>query len=120
MPILNKLRPMLATHLPFMSSEESTYRTVSMYLTAQYFLHKSGQPADWELKHLLDLLKECRATNSGYCGRLRSLGIGDAALNALALLNVQGELTQPVARNRRSRALEAHLCRALRRRRRAK
>jgi hypothetical protein len=92
-PILNKLRPMLATHLPFMSSEESTYRTVSMYLTAQYFLSKSGQAADWDLTRLLDLLKECHEANARFCGRLRSLGVGDAVLNALALLNVQGELT---------------------------
>ncbi|MBN2370268.1 MAG: hypothetical protein JXO72_07260 [Vicinamibacteria bacterium] len=92
-PILNKLRPMLATHLPFMSSEESTYRTVSMYLMAQYFRHKRGHAADWGLGELLALLHECRTANSDYCDRLRSLGIGDAALNALALLNVQGELT---------------------------
>jgi hypothetical protein len=92
-PILSRLRPMLVTHLSFMSAEESTYRTVSMYLMAQYFRHKHGSAADWDLRKLLVLLHECWATNSDYCERLRSLGIGDAALNALALLNVQGELT---------------------------
>ena len=35
-PVLGKLRPMLTTHLPFMSSEESTFRLVSTYLLAQY------------------------------------------------------------------------------------
>jgi hypothetical protein len=92
-PLLSRLRPMLATHLPFMSSEESTYRTVSMYLLAQFFLNRHSREPDWGLTRLLDLLRECREANSGYCERLRPLGMGDAALNALALLNVQGELT---------------------------
>jgi hypothetical protein len=92
-PILSKLRPMLATHLPFMDSDEVTYRTISMYLLAQYFLHRAGSPADWDLHRLQLFLRECRDANSGYCERLRSLGIRDAVLNALAVLNMQGELT---------------------------
>ncbi|MCU0242776.1 MAG: hypothetical protein MUF51_10185 [Vicinamibacteria bacterium] len=92
-PILNKLRPMLATHLPFMDSDESTFRTISMYLTAQYFLAKNGRPADWSLANMLPFLKDCHMANAGICERLRSLGIRDAVLNALAVLNMQGELT---------------------------
>jgi hypothetical protein len=92
-PILNRLRPMLGTHLPFMDPDESAYRTISMYLTAQHFLHKHGEEADWELVGLLRLLRGCRKANAGIVARLRSLGIQDAALNALAVLNMQGELT---------------------------
>lgn len=92
-PILSKLRPMLATHLPFMDPEESTYRTISMYLMAQYFRQRRGQRPDWDLTGLLRFLRECRIANGGIVDRLRSLGIQDAALNALAVLNMQGELT---------------------------
>jgi hypothetical protein len=92
-PILNKLRPMVGTHLPFMDPDESAYRTISMYLTAQHFLHKHGEEADWQLVGLLRLLRECRKANAGIVARLRSLGIRDAALNALTVLNMQGELT---------------------------
>jgi len=92
-PILNRLRPMVDTHLPFMSADESTYRMISTYLTAQFFRHKAGKPADWEMKDLLRFLSECRETNSAFCRRLQSLGVRDASLNAMSILNAMGEIT---------------------------
>lgn len=92
-PVLNKLRPMVETHLPFMSPEESTYRMISMYLLAQYFRTRQGLAPDWELSRLLDLLEECRETNAAFVRRLQTLGINDATLNALAMLNTMGEIT---------------------------
>ena len=92
-PVMNKLRPMLDTHLPFMSPEESSYRTLSMYLTAQYFRMRMGQKPDWELRDFVAHQKEFRETNAGLCQRLRTLGIKDASLNALATLNAMGEIT---------------------------
>lgn len=91
-PVLNKLRPMLATHLPFMTSDESTYRTISMYLMAQYFLHREGRRADWDLTNLLGFLREIHETNAAFCRRLQSLRVRDASLNALTILNAMGEI----------------------------
>jgi hypothetical protein len=92
-PILNKLRPMVDTHLPFQTSDESTYRTISMYLMAQYFLTRRGLAADWELKDLVGFLARARETNAAFCRRLQAIGIKDASLNALSNLNAMGEIT---------------------------
>jgi hypothetical protein len=92
-PVLNKLRPMVETHLPFMSPAESTYRVIAMYLLAQYFRDKQGLAADWDLDQLVSLLEECRQTNAGLVRRLQTLGINDATLNALTVLNTMGEIT---------------------------
>jgi hypothetical protein len=90
------------THLPFMSPEESSYRTLSMYLTAQYFGMRMGQDPDWQLKDFIAHLRNVRETNGGFCARLRSLGIKDASLNALATLNAMGELTSLSGRDART------------------
>jgi len=92
-PVLNKLRPMVDTHLPFMTPDESTYRTISMYLLAQYFRHKQGKQADWELAELVRFLSEARDTNTAFLRRLQSIGVRDASLNALSNLNAMGEIT---------------------------
>ncbi len=92
-PILNKLRPMVDTHLPFMTPDESTYRTISMYLLAQYFRHKQGKTADWELADLVHFLAKARETNTAFLRRLQSIGVRDASLNALSNLNAMGEIT---------------------------
>ncbi len=92
-PILSKLRPMVDTHLPFMTPDESTYRTISMYLLAQYFRHKQGKEADWELAELVRFLSEARDTNTAFLRRLQSIGVRDASLNALSNLNAMGEIT---------------------------
>jgi len=90
-PILNRLRPMVDTHLPFMTLEESTYRIISMYLTAQYFVHKTGGTPDWDLKGLLQFLKETHNVNVGFSERLRSIRVRDASLNAVVNLNTSSD-----------------------------
>ncbi len=91
-PVLGKLRPMLTTHLPFMSSEESTFRLVSTYLLAQYVLAADGVEPDWELSGLVAFLHEARIANAGFCRRLGSIGVSDASLNALSVLSALGEV----------------------------
>lgn len=92
-PVLDRMRPMLDTHLPFMSSEESSFRMVSSYLMAQFFIARSGGRADWKLKRFVAHLRRVRETNAAFCARLRTLGIRDASLNAVDTLNALGELT---------------------------
>jgi len=56
-PVMDKLRPMVKFHLPFGSLEETVYRAVSMYLTAQYLLMRKGKTPDWDLKKLTEIYK---------------------------------------------------------------
>ncbi len=93
-PILNSLRPMVKTHLPFAKSEEVTYRTVSMYLLAQFFRMKEGKPPDWELKGLLDMNKEIETVNQSFWKRISSanLQIKDGGVNAITHLNTIAKL----------------------------
>ncbi len=57
-PVMDHLRPMVRTHLPFASSTETLYRIISMYLTAQYFRKRRGLEADWDLEHLVKLYED--------------------------------------------------------------
>jgi hypothetical protein len=92
-PVLDKLRPMVATHLPFMTSDESTYRMVSMYLMGQFFNARDGRAPDWGLAGLTEFLESARQANAGFCSRIKTLHVKDALLNALAILNALGEVT---------------------------
>jgi hypothetical protein len=91
-PVMDKLRPMVETHLPFATPRENFYRLISMYLTAQFFQARRGGTPDWRLERLLPMLRACQITNSSVALRLKSIGIRDAALNALWILNAMGEL----------------------------
>ncbi len=93
-PIMSKLRPMVDTHLPFMTASESIYRMISMYLTAQFFLFRMGRKPDWELKEFVAFLEAARDTNAAFCKRLQSIGVKDASLNAISSLNAMGEITR--------------------------
>ncbi len=91
-PVMDKLKPMVATHLPFATTGETLYRAVSMYLLAQYFMAKKGQTPDWELKKLLQTYEAVQTVNRGFCQRLRTTSIQDAILNAVVCLNLYAEL----------------------------
>ena len=86
-PIMDKLRPMVRTHLPFASIEETTYRLASMYLLAQYFVQQNGGRGDWELRRLVDLCDAVGHVNQGFSKRLLSISPRDASLNGLASLD---------------------------------
>jgi hypothetical protein len=92
-PILDKLRPMVFTHLPFATPEETMYRAASMYLLAQYFLQKKGKRAEWELKGLIEIYCNINKVNQHFHKRLLSINPKDASLNALFHLNCFAALT---------------------------
>ena len=92
-PVLDQLRPLVATHLPFMSSDESTYQLVSMYLMSQFFTARDGGVPDWRLAGLTEFLESARQATAGLCARIKTLHVKDALLNALAILNARGEVT---------------------------
>jgi hypothetical protein len=86
-PILGKLKPMVRYHLPFATLEETRYRVISMYLLAQYFLHKRGERPDWELRNLVRIYNDVRTVNKQFRKRLLHIEVEDASVNALAILD---------------------------------
>lgn len=95
-PVLSKLRPMVETHLPFASWEETAYRYVSMYMFAQYFRHKGGKDADLELTGLSKLFDDIEQVNMSFYNRLDSIRTKDASVNAVTILSSLGAMTKMV------------------------
>jgi hypothetical protein len=92
-PILSKLRPMVETHLPFMTPEEATYRILSMYLLGQFFVAREGREPDWKLERIAEFFADVKQVNKSFAARLREVQIGDANLNALVILSNLSTLT---------------------------
>jgi hypothetical protein len=92
-PILGKLRPMVETHLPFMTPAEATYRILSMYLLGQFFVARDGREPDWKLERIGEFFADVRQVNQSFAARLREVQIGDANLNALVILSDLSTLT---------------------------
>lgn len=93
-PVMEKLKPMVRYHLPFATEGETKYRAISMYLMAQYFLHKKGLGADWELKKLAAIYEEVRITNRSFCKRLSNIKIEDASINAVVILDCFADIVK--------------------------
>lgn len=81
-PVLGKLRPMAQNHLPFASNQEFTLRTVSLYLTRQYFNFREGRHADWELKGLVRMFQQLQLVNQAFWQRIHDTCEGDSNLKA--------------------------------------
>ena len=92
-PILDKLKPMVRTHLPFSTWEETLYRTLSAYLLAQFFMGQDGQPPDWPMKNLKKIADDINLVNQAFCERLKETHLQDAALNAVVQLDCFANLT---------------------------
>jgi hypothetical protein len=93
-PVMEKLKPMVRFHLPFASLEETSYRTMSMYLMAQYFLKRRGFEPDWEMTGLIKMFDEISVLNRYFSRRLLSLQSEDASLNALGILGTFTSFTK--------------------------
>ncbi|MCC6487849.1 MAG: hypothetical protein IT364_10150 [Candidatus Hydrogenedentes bacterium] len=87
-PILAKFKPMARFHLPFASTEETVFRSVSAYLLAQYFLRQRGHAADLDLDGLRATYDLIHEVNVGLANRLRVIPSGDAHLNAIVILDL--------------------------------
>ena len=98
-PVMDHLRPMVRTHLPFATKNESVYRVISMYLMAQYFRKKRGLVPDWELKHLVQLYDEIGKVNHAFSKRMFAQYEKDANINALVILKYVAELLTGTLQN---------------------
>jgi len=81
-------KPMARFHLPLASEEETLYRAASMYLLAQYFLHREGGNADFELQGLKKIYKNIQLVNTTIAKRLRAAIKTDSSVNAIILLDM--------------------------------
>ncbi|WPJ94469.1 hypothetical protein SH580_13620 [Coraliomargarita algicola] len=84
-PILEKLRIMANFHMPFCSFGETLHRTVSAYLTQQFFIYKEGGEADWDLDGLKMYYQELETLNRAFSERIQVLEESDAASNAIIM-----------------------------------
>ena len=93
-PIMDKLRPMVMTHLPFATIAETAYRALSMYALAQFVIKRKGGEIDWELKGLDKIYQDVGTVNRAFHKRLVSAGLADASLNAIGNLDCYAQFTQ--------------------------
>ena len=93
-PSMEKLKPMVRFHLPFASVEETIYRVLSMYVTAQYLRTQKGLEPDWQLKGLSEIYGHINHVNHEFCQRLAKAATEDALLNALVILDAFGILVK--------------------------
>ena len=104
-PILAQIKPMVRYHLPFATLEDTIYHAVSSYLLRQYFQHKKGEKADWDLEGLIDIYKEIQIVNEALAKRFRSLAKKDASVNAIVLLDIFAQVL-PFSIENKLKALE--------------
>ena len=90
-PVMDRLRPNVRFHLPFASEEETIYRAISMYLTAQYFRMRNGEEPDWELKKLAEVYRGVSEVNKGMSERLAAASTKDANVNAVIHLSTSSQ-----------------------------
>lgn len=86
-PAMGKLKPMVRFHLPFATLMDTVYRTVSMYLLAQYYRNQEGKVPDWGLGELEGIYRDVGVVNRDFAVRLREAAKKDASLNALVNLD---------------------------------
>lgn len=90
-PHTDFFKPMARFHLPFANALETTFRAVSMYLTAQYLRRKQGLNADLELEGLKKIYSNIQIINTAMADRIRAITPKDVALNALVMLDIYAQ-----------------------------
>ncbi len=86
-PIMEFLKPMARFHLPFSTIEETTVRTASMYLLAQYFKHKDQSDMKFDFSTLEKHYAKVQLVNEGLLKRINGVSSEDADKNAIITLH---------------------------------
>ena len=81
------LKPMARFHLPFSTIEETTVRTASMYLLAQYFRYKNQPGMRFDFKTLEKHYLRVQQVNEGLLKRINKVNSEDADKNAIITLH---------------------------------
>lgn len=90
-PVMDKLRPNVAFHLPFANPLETSYRSVAMYLTAQAIRKIRGEEPDWDMQGLVEIYDEVAKVNKGMARRIKEAMATDAGANAIVILHAFGD-----------------------------
>jgi len=93
-PVLDHLKPMARFHLPFASPAETTIRSLSMYLIAQFLLTKDPgtHAVNFNLDEFEEIFSKIGEVNNDFSIRLHAAGEKDANLSALANLDCNATL----------------------------
>lgn len=86
-PVMEFLKPMARFHLPFSTIEETTVRTASMYLLAQYFRFKDQPGMKFDFKTLEKHYANVQIVNEGLLRRINNVSSEDADKNAIIILH---------------------------------
>lgn len=86
-PIMGKLKPLLHSHLPFATLDETQLRVFSLYLLSQYIRFKKGLEPDWEMNGLVDMYENISILNKNVSKQIVKLEDKDAGINSLIILN---------------------------------
>jgi hypothetical protein len=87
-PVLAKLRPMAAFHIPFATDEETMYRALATYFIAQLLRERSGASPAWTLDGLKEAYRAVGLVNRAFAARMRAALTEDANANALVRLDL--------------------------------
>lgn len=90
-PVLDKLRPMVRTHLPFSSLRETLYRAVTMYIMSQHARERKGLKPRYDLAGLREIYEEVSDVNHAMSLRIHAAFPEDANINALVILNCMAQ-----------------------------
>lgn len=105
-PVLDHLRPMLLTHMPFATGIETFYRSLATYLLGQHFAQQEGLEPDWGFAGLGKLSDAIQTVNQSFCRRLQGLGLADGVLNAVSHLDCFAMLVGSQLRNQQLRKIQ--------------
>ncbi|MCK9212311.1 MAG: hypothetical protein M0P61_15830 [Ignavibacteriaceae bacterium] len=86
-PKMGRLKPLIPTHLPFATLEETEMRVLSTYLLAQYVKWKKGGEPDWEMTNLINIYEDIRILNHNVSKKIADLEKKDVSINSLIVLN---------------------------------
>ena len=75
-------------HLPFADTEEKIYRATTMFLLAQYFIHKKSGCIPTDFSRLETIYNNVHIVNTQTCKRLREFCENDSPLNAITILDM--------------------------------
>ena len=92
-------RPMARFHLPFSTEQETTYRTASMYLLAQFFREREQLNVDQHFENLNEIYERVQVINRHICERLRTFCKQDSSLNAVVILDMLSMVVPPHIEN---------------------
>ena len=91
-PVLDILRPMAYTHQPFANEDETIFRAVATYLTAQAIKVSHGRKPDWEISNVAGIYSGITRLNADFTERVRGLHGKDANVNAIISLDLFAQL----------------------------